>query len=214
MSTHCHWRFSFRARILVASLATVLGLWTGTSLAQAPMPTTASAEVVTDELGYKMMVPIASLTSNKGAEATAKERIRKYLTSPANDLTDNQLYFDSYFVRYLFPSFTQTTPEALRTLPERRNAFFRTQVEICVNPVEHAHLVSITLAQMSAIVQDSFHPVVKYNAMLIISSLNDQEVVRAGAEPATSRSRWPVHCRSSWRNSRSPRIAMTSKLPR
>ena len=183
VSTHCHLRFQFHSHILVAAAgAVVFGLWAGTSWAQAPAAAAASAEGATDELGYKVLVPIASLASNKQAESTAKSRIHGYLISPSNDLTDNQLYFDSYFVRYLFPSFTQTTPEALKTLPERRNAFFRTQVETCVNPVEHAHLVSITLAQMSDIVKDSFHPVVKYNAMLIISSLNDQEVVRAGAD--------------------------------
>jgi hypothetical protein len=35
---------------------------------------------------------------------------------------------------------------------------------------------------MTAIVQDTYHPAVRYNAMLIISSLNDQEVVRTGSD--------------------------------
>jgi hypothetical protein len=180
--TLCRCRLSFRARILVAALAAVLGWSTRTSLAQAPMPVAASAEAATDEFGYKVLVPIASLASSKTAESKTKSRIREYLLSSGNDLPNQQLFIESYYVRYLFPTFTQTTPDALKTLPERRNAFFRTELEICSNPVEHAFLVSLTLAQMQAIVQDSFHPVVKYNAMLIISSLNDQEVVRTGAD--------------------------------
>jgi hypothetical protein len=152
---------------------------------QEPAPVRAagsSAPVATDAAGYKVLVPFKRLAESKVEEGKVQNNVRAVLLNNENTLNEKGNVFNSYYLLFVFPMMTQTSEEALQGLPERRNKFFRTEVEICRNSEVHAHLVSLTLDQMSVIVQDTFHPAVRYNAMLIISSLNDQDAVRIGAE--------------------------------
>ena len=66
-----------------------------------------------------------------------------------------------------------------------RFKFFRDHLEICTVPEVHTYLADLALAQFQVVVDDNFHPVVRYNAMLLISSLNDQDPVRVGPSRAT-----------------------------
>jgi hypothetical protein len=161
----------------------LLGLLQTVGHAQAPAPGAArsSAPIATDESGYKIMVPSKTVAGDKKKENDYRTLVQNVLTGK-KPLDENRVIFDSYYTWFTFPLMTQTTPEALRELPDRRNRFFRVELEISTNPQAHAHLVDLTLEQMRNIVQDTFHPAVRYNAMLIISSLNDQEVVRVGAD--------------------------------
>ncbi|HEX5106627.1 MAG TPA: hypothetical protein VFV87_22560, partial [Pirellulaceae bacterium] len=131
--------------------------------------------------GYKYMVPSDRLASNKVEEARFRALVQSILLS-RTPLEENRANFDAYYTWFAFPMMTQVSTEALQLLPERRNKFLRTELEVCSDARVHAHLVSLTLDQMSRVVQDNFHPAVRYNAMLLISCLNDQEVVRNGSE--------------------------------
>jgi hypothetical protein len=94
-----------------------------------------------------------------------------------------QLMVDNYFNGFEFRVLTQTTPEDLEQLPERRFDLFKRYILQVKNAENHQHLIDLTMAMMQQIVMDEFHPVVRYNAMLIIGDLNEQEVQRVGATP-------------------------------
>jgi hypothetical protein len=174
--------FRINLRSVLAAMALVVcsGFWASPGSAQAPAGRSRAPQAA-DESGYKVLVPTKTLAVDKGAEAKFRTLVQNVLTGKL-PLADNQTKFDSYYTWFSFPMMTQTTTEAFKDLPERRNRFFRTELEIATSPEAHAHLVDLTLGEMTLIVQDTYHPAVRYNAMLIISSLNDQEVVRVGAD--------------------------------
>jgi hypothetical protein len=175
--------FLYRSRGLLATIAAALIAGSAVAaLAQAPAAGRSSAPVVVEPTtGFKVMVPSTQLTDNLKRANDTRSLVLQVLTG-RKTLEDNRTAFDSYYTWYSFPLMTQVTAKALEELPERRNRFFRTEVEYATDPEAHGHLMDLTLGQMTAIVQDTFHPAVRYNAMLIISSLNDQEVVRVGSE--------------------------------
>lgn len=165
------------AALLLAFLAA------GLAWAQAP-PAGGDAPSTTDAEGYKVLIPSATLATNKLQEAKVKAIVFNVLKGNAG-LNENRVIFDAYFAKFYFPMRTQTTPEALADLPIERHRFFRDYLEACSVPEVHAHLADMTLSQMQMIVDDNFHPTVRYNAMFIISSLNDQEKVVIGASKGT-----------------------------
>ena len=184
VNKHCCWMFGKYRNLSVALLAVAIGFCCGflasPCSAQAPAGRSRAPQAA-DESGYKIMVPTKTLASDKVAESKFRTLVQNVLKGSL-PLAENQAKFDSYYTWFSFPMMTQTTPEAFKELPERRNRFFRTELEIATSPEAHAHLVDLTLGEMTAIVQDTYHPAVRYNAMLIISSLNDQEVVRTGSD--------------------------------
>lgn len=150
------------------------------ALAQAPGGVRPAEDV--DPRGYKILVPFNFLSVSKNAvEANSKlvalkGQIRSILNQTSG-LGDNRGRFENYFIRYYFPMMTQTSDEALKGLPEERQRFLR-DAELCKSPETHSVLIGLTLAEMQRIVTDTFHPAVRYNAMLIISGLNDVEALR------------------------------------
>jgi hypothetical protein len=158
------WACSLPARVVVA---------------QAAAPKAAAPEAAAGT--YKVLTPIASLVKSKPEEAKVKARIRSIMMDQT-PLAGLEVYFDSYFTRYYFPMMTQVTDESLRSLPEERARFLR-DLENARNAEVHARLVGLALDQLVPLVQDNYHPAVRYNAMLLISSLNDQEAVRFGGSP-------------------------------
>lgn len=179
-----------RSRRFCQAFGAGLGLWAaasflavsaGTALAQAPAAGRSRAPVAADAAGYKVMVPTKVLLTNRVEEGKSKKLVQDVLKGSL-PLAENQARFDSYYTWFSFPLMTQTTPEALQELPVRRDRFFRTEVELATDAQAHGHLMDLTLGEMTLIVQDTFHPAVRYNAMLIIGSLNDQEVVKLGSD--------------------------------
>lgn len=146
-------------------------------LAQAPAPT--AAEVV-DARGFKVLVPHENLAANtekaKKALRETVTQINQILNRP-DVLGDRRTIFENYYSLYLFPILTQTTDEALKALPDERQRLFR-DLERCKSLDAHAVLVGLTLQEMNKIVNDNFHPAVRYSAMLTISGLNDVEPQR------------------------------------
>lgn len=94
-----------------------------------------------------------------------------------------QVMVDNYFNGFEFRVLTQTTPEDLEELPKRRFDLFKLYVLQVKHAENHQRLVDLIMAMMQQIVMDEFHPLVRYNAMLIIGDLNEQEVQRVGATP-------------------------------
>jgi hypothetical protein len=94
-----------------------------------------------------------------------------------------QSIVDNYFNLFEFKALTQTTPEDLEQLPKRRFDLFKLYILQVKNSENHKKLVDLTLAMMQQIVMNNFHPLVRYNAMLIIGDLNEQEVLRVGGTP-------------------------------
>jgi hypothetical protein len=94
-----------------------------------------------------------------------------------------QLAIDGYFNNFEFKVLTQSTPEDLEQLPKRRFDLFKLYILQVKNSENHKKLIDLTLAMMQQIVMNNFHPLVRYNAMLIIGELNEQEVLRVGGSP-------------------------------
>jgi hypothetical protein len=95
----------------------------------------------------------------------------------------NRLIIERYFNNYEFRILTQTAPEDLELLPKRRFDLFKLYILTCKHPDTHKLMIDLTLAMMQQIVQNKFHPIVRYNAMIVIGELNEQEVLRVGATP-------------------------------
>jgi len=156
------------------ALAVCLGL--RVVLAQGPI---ANEEV--DANGFKYLVPHSfpgkTQIEAKKAANDLKNRISSMLFSP-EPLGEGRGYFERYYTLVYFPQLTQTSVEALKALPDERQRFFRNHLEYCKSNDAHQVLVAVTLQEMNRIVSENFHPAVRYNAMLIISGLNDKEVQR------------------------------------
>jgi hypothetical protein len=161
-----------------------LTLAASAALAQGPAP----PAVLTDAKGFKYYAPYVDPTlkpidaaKEKGKIRTAETLARRVLSGEA-PLAGNKTQFDFYYVRMLFPEFTQTTDAALKVLPLERQKFVTTQVAACDVRDVHKYLVDLTFAQMKDIVVGEFHPACRYNAMLIISGLNSVDAVTVGSD--------------------------------
>ena len=112
-----------------------------------------------------------------------KNDILKFLRGDLPLAPAEQLTVDNYFNGFEFRVLTQTTPEDLEQLPKRRFDLFKIFISQAKQSENHQRVIDLTLAMMQQIVLEEFHPLVRYNAMLIIGDLNEQEVLRVGATP-------------------------------
>lgn len=163
-------------------------------LAQAPAAPASlpPGTVAEDENGYKIQVPyidpkkkaseVGQLRINEGKARTFAWQV----LGGALPLNDNKAAFDFYYNKILLPSFTQTHESSLSSLPDERQKLFRDHLEKSApNQDVHRYLVDLIYDAMVPVVQDNYHPAVRYNAMLIISGLNDTDSVRVGAVKLT-----------------------------
>jgi hypothetical protein len=111
-------------------------------------------------------------------------QVRKYLMSTDEALPEaDQAIVKNWFYFHEFRVLTQTSPKELEQLPAARFDFFKQWIYPIKHSANHQMMIDLTLGVMQQIVLNDFHPVVRYNAMLIIGDLNEQEVVRFGANP-------------------------------
>jgi hypothetical protein len=146
-------------------------------LAQAPVGDT---EVDAD--GYTMLKPVEQLVENKIAQGQWRSKIlgvHQGRTPYSGDIVRD---FSAYYRRFYFPMMTRTSEEDLKGLADERNRFLRDHLENSRSKEAHDVLTALALTELTNVVRGNFHPAVRYNAMLIISSLNDQELVR-GSTP-------------------------------
>src|SRR5262245_22253078 len=135
-------------------------------------------EEVDPDTGFKYQKPLAGYLDpkNKGKIQSRITEMRKLITSqpaPINDAA-TKAQLDPFYVQYLFPM--MTTKEGLKTIADDRVRFLRDHVAAAKDPAAHSYLTNIALSSMSRIVQDpAYHPSARYNAMLLVSNLNDVE---------------------------------------
>jgi len=157
------------------AMAMVVCLAVRILLAQAPAPADLAAREQVDAHGYKYLAPNEKYLGAKGRTAEVKMRgnVRQVLSGQysINDPAV-KLQFREYYQTYLFPF--MTTAEGLKSIAKDRRDFFG-DLEKAKSLEAHRELLDLTLAAMKSIVQDNYRPETRYNAMLIISNLNDQE---------------------------------------
>jgi hypothetical protein len=106
--------------------------------------------------------------------------VHEILTGRTPFNAQTQAEFDEYFRRHFFPKMTQVSN--LGNLDDDRQAFFKTRFYQVANapPAARDYLLKLTFQMMQTIATNyggrlNFHPYVRYNAMLIIGELNEQE---------------------------------------
>jgi hypothetical protein len=183
----------------ICLVPTLLASLSGTLLAQAPAapaapaaaPGPAPGSEVVDENGYKMLVPVVD-PKKKGTEAararTQENQTRSVVwqilagSQPFNEA--NKTLLDNYYRFSFFANFSQTHDAALAELPEERIRLFRDHLERASGQT-HDYLRDLVFAQMKTFVTENYHPAVRFNAMLVISHLNDVEATRVGSDKKT-----------------------------
>ena len=96
-------------------------------------------------------------------------------TPDQNTITNQQL-LTGWYQNYHFALMTQAT--SMGDIDVQRLEFIKELTMICTDNSIHGHVVDqIAIPQMTAFLQENYHPVVKYNAMLIIGQLNSQVVI-------------------------------------
>lgn len=167
---------TLRAPGLTAKAVIALALCSTVRLliAQAPPADTPVREEV-DGNGVKYQVPSELLTKSRTQEQKYRSAIRQILggTASLNADASSRRNFRNYFLQYLFPLWT--TEEGLKNVASDRVNFLR-DLQNHKNPEAHTELINLTLPAMRRIVEDpAYRLATRYNAMLVISSLNDQE---------------------------------------
>jgi len=97
----------------------------------------------------------------------------------------NQEAFRDFFTKYYFPAMTRTSPQELASLGKMGDDLFgqflwRTKSE----PLQ-ADLTSLTFDAMLRIIKKNnprYHPAVRYNAILILGTLDEQYAIETGAD--------------------------------
>lgn len=87
---------------------------------------------------------------------------------------DSRTKFEQYFKDYLFPTMTQTSAESLRELGLNRDKLLRCLQQPPIHDAAFQLLTTLTFDAMQRIATDNYDPRVRYNAMLVIGSLNEQ----------------------------------------
>jgi hypothetical protein len=99
--------------------------------------------------------------------------LQRYAADPNSDPSKKPT-FENYITKYYIPSMTQTDPMALGELSKLRTELFRLYVWPSA-PAVQSWLNATLLERMQAIYKDSaYHPSVRYNALLVIGTLDEQ----------------------------------------
>jgi len=173
-----------------APLSRQLGYWsfcvvlvmtlvaTGVSSAQAPAAApTYKTDTVTP--GFE--------TPAKGFNHTMVGEIRPVLQAPNPPAAGTEGLFDEYFGKVLYPTLTQNfmvqTPIKDDRTPTTFPRIVRTQVKPrFFNPASDPEtlklLNKVTLSKMSEYVNENFHPVIRFNAMLVIAELLNDNLLK------------------------------------
>lgn len=140
------------------------------------------------------LVAVASLATAAAAQefrtdpvnAEAKRNITVAQIAVKNPAryTADKAKFEEYFTKCYFPEMTQTDADILARLGDARYKLFNQYLWETTNPDLQSDLTALALKAMAGIVtaeNPSYHPAVRYNAILIIGMLDEQYAVDAGA---------------------------------
>ncbi len=131
-------------------------------------------------------VPKVDAKQNRAVQKSIRETARDVdkMTKGALPLSDptNKRKFDAYFNKYIFARMTD--PSLAGQYAAMRRKFFRDSI-VRARPDVHAYIVGLTLRYMTSVAQSKrllFSPASRYNAMLIIGLLNEQEATGIGSK--------------------------------
>lgn len=175
------WQFTrpWQPSLLVKAALTVAAcLVVRLVAAQAPAASDVLAPEQVDAQGYKIQTPRDELF--KGPKARSIEQgertnVRQILAGNLNLNADpsTKRRFRAYYQQYLFP--LMTTEEGQKTIGADRQSFLR-DLLAAKNQEAHTELINLTLPAMQRIIQDpAYRLSSRYNAMLIVSNLNETE---------------------------------------
>lgn len=170
-----------------------------TALAQQPPVDQELARLMTeaeqDADGF-MFLRLKTAPVGDTPEATAKNKqefdkfktqritqVRRLLITDQALSEADAVIVKGWFYGHEFRVLTQTSPKDLEQLPTARFELFKQWILQTKHQTNHQMMIDLTLGMMQQIVMNNFHPVVRYNAMLVIGELNEQEVVRFGGAP-------------------------------
>jgi len=130
-----------------------------------------SGAFVTHALGqqYKTIPPRLNNRAAKQLSLTVSEALR----NPQNFQQDKDKV-DTYFTRYYFPKMTSTSAADLGRLGKMREDLFKRYLRAAQVKPAQEHLTNMTLKVMRSIARGNYHPAVRYNAVLILGSLDQQ----------------------------------------
>jgi hypothetical protein len=165
-----------------AKIAAAFGLCLGVQIlvAQAPPTPDILVQEEVDAQNYKFQRPSETLRKNKVELGKHQNAVREILrgTVSINDPA-TRAKFRQYFLSYLFPM--MTTEEGLKTAAQDRQGLLR-DLMASRSAEAHREVVDLSLSALTRIVLDKdYRPAARYNAMYIISSLNDVEPSNTGA---------------------------------
>ena len=86
--------------------------------------------------------------------------------------------FDAWYTRYYFARLTHQ--EHLDEWPKTRQELLKILTQPTVPAKVHDHVVDLTMQVMMTIAKGNYHPVARYNAMLLIGKLNNREAALIG----------------------------------
>jgi len=116
------------------------------------------------------------------AAKTLRGQVANAMRSAAVFESGGKENIDRYYKRYYFPKMTQYTPSALSVLGKVRENLVK-QLRGSTVPAAQTHLTQLTLGVMRALARDNYHPAVRYNATLLLGTL-DKKYPAGGANPA------------------------------
>jgi hypothetical protein len=124
--------------------------------------------------------PVDPKAKNQGAV------VQLCLRSPA-EYAAKKAQFDEYFTGYYFPEMTQINEANLGRLGDLRYNLFKRYLWATTDPQVQAGLTALADKEMRRIAGGSYHPAVRYNAILVLGMLDDK--YSTGAEPPVPHAR-------------------------
>src|SRR5207249_2721278 len=124
------------------------------------------------------------------ADPKLRNKLQEFMTEIRGIVTANpaplgdvarKSRLDAFYLQYFFP--VMTTEDGLKMVANQRKLFLG-DVANAKDQAMHSYLINLAFNTMKQVVQDNgFHPAARYNAMLLISQLNDTEANTLGASP-------------------------------
>ena len=114
-----------------------------------------------------------------------ESKVRDLLASGGDATTDAEA--KKFLEEYAFPSMTQTDPDTLSLLGEKRENFLKNYLNERVTGNARAKMIDFSIDKLQGYaVNESLHPSARVNAIVLISQLTDRPLIRGRQAPVAS----------------------------
>ena len=113
-----------------------------------------------------------------GEAKLAQGEAIKILRNATSLTNDQKKTLANFFNGYYFPQMTSTDAESLSELSESRKKFFQNFLNPAKSQAVRDDMVRLTIATMGKIAMGNYHPAARYNAILLIGSLDQTPATR------------------------------------